>query len=605
MRHRRDDSGLESNGAERRGWLNLRELTVYLWPYRGRIAIAFACLVLSKVATVLVPFSLKGIVDHFGSEARAELLLPLALVAAYGALRLATSLFNEMRDILFARVRYKAMHKLSVDVLEHLHRQNLRFHLERNTGAISRDLERGTASLSELLNYVVFSIAPIALELSLVVGILIANYPLQYTAVTLLAVGLYIAFTIRFMDWRSQYRVEMNRLDSEANGRAVDSLINYETVKYFNNERRESAAYDTLLSQWADAAQKSIFSMSVLNFCQAAMVALGVTAMMALAARDVAEQTLSLGDLVMLNALLLQLFIPLNFLGVVYRSMRYSLINMDRIVELLKRRPEVRDAEAAPELQLSAGAIEFDRVDFGYDAARPILRGLSLRVEAGQKVAIVGPSGAGKSTLARLLLRFYDVQGGSIRIDGQDIAGVRQDSLRRAIAVVPQDAVLFNETLRYNLDYARPGASEQELLDALEAAELGPFVASLPEGLDTVVGERGLKLSGGEKQRVAIARAVLKRAPLVIFDEATSSLDSRAERQITGAMRRLSRQSTSLVIAHRLSTVEDADVILVLDGGRLVEQGSHPELLAAGGLYHQLWSLQNEQREEAGDGDGA
>ncbi|MGB0867084.1 MAG: ABCB family ABC transporter ATP-binding protein/permease, partial [Granulosicoccaceae bacterium] len=544
-----------------------------------------------------VPFSLKGIVDHFGSEARAELLVPMALVAAYGGLRLATSLFNELRDILFSRVRYKAMHKLSVDVLEHLHRQNLRFHLERNTGAISRDLERGTASLSELLNYMVFSIAPIALELSMVVGILVFNYPLQYTLVTLLAVGLYIAFTIRFMDWRSQYRVQMNKLDSEANGRAVDSLINYETVKYFNNEKRESAAYDTLLTQWADAAQKSVFSMSVLNLCQSALVAIGVTVMMALAAVDVADETLSLGDLVMLNALLLQLFIPLNFLGVIYRSMRYSLINMDRIVELLKREPEVVDSEEARELQITAGAIEFDRVDFSYGEQRSILRGLSFKVEAGQKVAIVGPSGAGKSTLARLLLRFYDIQSGCIRIDGQDISQVRQDSLRRAVAVVPQDAVLFNDTLRYNLEYAKPGACEAEILAALEAAELGAFLASLPEGLDTVVGERGLKLSGGEKQRVAIARAVLKQAPLVIFDEATSSLDSRAERQITGAMQRLSQKTTALVIAHRLSTIEDADVILVLEKGKLVEQGDHQQLLEAQGLYHQLWSLQHQRRE--------
>ena len=594
----RDDGSIASNGAERRGWANLSQLTDYLWPYRGRIAFAVVCLIISKVATVLVPFSLKGIVDHFGGESRAELLVPLALVAAYGGLRLATSLFNEIRDILFARVRYKAMHKLSVDVLDHLHKQNLRFHLERNTGAISRDLERGTASLSELLNYVVFSIAPIALELSMVIGILVFNYPLQYALVTLGAVGLYIAFTVSFMDWRSQYRVEMNKLDSEANGRAVDSLINYETVKYFNNERRESEAYDGLLTQWADVAQKSVFSMSVLNLCQAALVAVGVTVMMALAARDVASDALSLGDLVMLNALLLQLFIPLNFLGVIYRSMRYSLINMDRIVELLKRKPEVVDDEGAVDLVVSEGAIEFKDVDFYYGEERPILRGLSFKVEPGQKVAIVGPSGAGKSTLARLLLRFYDIQAGSIRIDGQDIAHVKQESLRRAVGVVPQDAVLFNETLRYNLDYAKPGASEEEILAALEAAELTPFLASLPEGLETVVGERGLKLSGGEKQRVAIARAVLKQAPLVVFDEATSSLDSRAERQITAAMQRLSQKTTALVIAHRLSTIEDADVILVLEKGRLVEQGSHAQLIGSEGLYHQLWSLQHQQQAE-------
>ncbi len=595
---RRDEGSDAPAGAEGRGWANLGQLRQYLWPYRGRIAFAVFCLVLSKVATVLVPFSLKGIVDHFGSDAAAELLVPLTFVAAYGGLRLATSAFNELRDVLFSRVRYKAMHRLSVDVLDHLHRQNLRFHLERNTGAITRDLERGTASLSELLNYAVFSIAPIVLELSLVVGILLFNYPARYAAVTMLAVALYVAFTLRFMDWRSQFRVQMNQLDSQANGRAVDSLINYETVKYFNNEQRERDAYDELLTQWADVAQRSVYSMSLMNLCQAGMVAVGVTVMMALAAQDVASGALSLGDLVMLNALLLQLFIPLNFLGIVYRSMRYSLINMDRIVELLRRTPEVVDAESAAELAVTQGAIEFDQVDFHYGEDRPILQGLSFRVEPGQKVAIVGPSGAGKSTLARLLLRFYDVQSGTIRIDGQDISQVSQSSLRRAIAVVPQDAVLFNETLRYNLDYAKPGASEDELLSALKAAELEHFVASLPKGLETVVGERGLKLSGGEKQRVAIARAVLKQAPLVVFDEATSSLDSRAERQITAAMQRLSRKTTALVIAHRLSTIEDADVILVLDKGRLVEQGTHAELLAGEGLYQQLWSLQHQASEQ-------
>jgi len=598
---RKEDGSTAPEGAETRGWTNLRQLSGYLWPFRGRIALAVACLIVSKVATVLVPFSLKGLVDHFGGTARAELLIPLGFVAAYGALRLATSLFNELRDILFARVRFKAIHKLSVDVLNHLHRQNLRFHLERNTGAISRDLERGTSSLSELLNYVVFSIAPIFLELSMVLGVLLFNYPARYAGVTVVAVLLYVAFTMRFMDWRVQYRVQANNLDSEANGRAVDSLINYETVKYFNNEHRESAAYDALLNKWSGAAQKSVFSMSVLNFAQAALVAIAVTVMMGLAATDVANETLTLGDLVMLNALLLQLFIPLNFLGIIYRSMRNSLINMDRIVELLKRKPEVVDAEGAAELDVNGGAIEFDQVDFHYGPERPILQGLSFSVEPGQKVAIVGPSGAGKSTLARLLLRFYDTQSGAIRIDGQDVSTVTQDSLRRNVAVVPQDAVLFNETLRYNLQYARNDATDQDIDEALEAAELSAFVESLPEGLDTVVGERGLKLSGGEKQRVAIARAVLKQAPIVVFDEATSSLDSRAERQITAAMQRLSQRATALVIAHRLSTVEDADVILVLDKGRLVERGGHRELLAAEGLYHQLWSLQHQQLGNAAD----
>ncbi|MEM7379518.1 MAG: ABC transporter ATP-binding protein/permease, partial [Pseudomonadota bacterium] len=567
-----DDPSIDISKAVR----HVRSLLGYLWGLKARIGFALSCLLLAKLATVSVPWTLKGIVD--GLEAQGPLLVPLALVAAYGALRLASSGFNELRDVLFARARYTAMHRLSVDLLAHLHRQGHRFHLERNTGAVSRDLERGTASLSELLNYLVFSIVPTLAELLLVLGIMYVQFSPKYAATTLVAVGLYAFFTLRFMDWRARYRLEQNRLDSEANGRAIDSLLNHETVKSFGNESRERDAYDQLLSEWSTAAQKSQLSMSALNFGQAAIVGLGVTAILLLAVRDVAAGAYSLGDLVMLNALLLQLFIPLNVLGVIYRSMRYALINMERLVNLLDHVPDVVDAPDAVPLRDGPGRVVFDRVRFRYDD-RPILDEVSFAVEPGHKVAIVGPSGAGKSTLARLLFRFFDPTDGQITIDDQPLAGATLESVRARLALVPQDTVLFNDTLGANLEYAQPGASEAVLLDALEAADLGDFVRGLPSGLETLVGERGLKLSGGEKQRVAIARALLRAAPIVVFDEATSSLDSQSEQQILTALRRLQARCTSLVIAHRLSTVVDADRIVVLDAGRVVEQGTHAALL--------------------------
>lgn len=575
-----------------RAWRHLLGLTGYLDGLRVRIAFALFCLLLAKLATVAVPWTLKGIVD--GLEAQSALIVPLALVAAYGALRLASSGFSELRDVLFARVRYTAMHRLSVDLLAHLHRQSHRFHLERNTGAISRDLERGTASLSELLNYFVFTIAPTLAELALVLAIMFFQFSPAYAAVTLVAVAVYAAFTLLFMDWRSRYRIEQNRLDSEANGRAIDSLLNHETVKSFGNEQRERDAYDAMLREWSGWAQKSTMSMSVLNFGQATVVAIGVGCMLLLAVQDVHAGELSLGGLVMLNALLLQLFIPLNVLGVIYRSIRYSLINMERLVTLLEHQPEVQDAPDAAPLVSGPGRVEFDQVSFAYED-RPILDGVSFTIEPGQKVAIVGPSGAGKSTLARLLFRFFDPTAGEVKIDSQPIAGATLDSVRARLALVPQDTVLFNDSLRKNLDYAKPGAPDAELLDALDAADLGAFVRALPDGLETRVGERGLKLSGGEKQRVAIARALLRAAPVVVFDEATSSLDSQSEQQILHALRRLQARCTSLVIAHRLSTIVDADQIVVLDAGRVVETGTHSELLERGGLYHTLWVSQQQR----------
>jgi len=531
----------------RRALRNLKGLLPYLWGLKSRIGLALSCLLLAKLATVAVPWMLKGIVDNL--EADAAVVIPLALVAAYGALRLASSAFNELRDVLFARVRFTAMHRLSVDLLSHLHRQSHRFHLSRNTGAISRDLERGTASLSELLNYLVFSIVPTFAELLLVLSIMFFQFSPAYAATTLVAVLLYATFTLRFMDWRARYRLEQNRLDSEANGRAIDSLLNHETVKSFGTESLERDAYDGLLRDWSSAAQKSHFSMALLNFGQAAIVGLGVTAILLLAVRDVDSGFLGLGDLVMLNALLLQLFIPLNVLGVIYRSMRYALINMERLVGLLEREPDVIEAPDAAPLPDGPSRVAFENVSFRYDD-RPILDGVSFTLEPGQKLAVVGPSGAGKSTLSRLLFRFFDPDAGEITLDGHPLDRVTLDSLRSRLALVPQDTVLFNDTLWRNLAYAKPGATEQDIHDALEAADLGTFVASLPEGLDTQVGERGLKLSGGEKQRVAIARALLKAAPIVVFDEATSSLDSQSERQILNALKRLQSRSTSLVIAH-------------------------------------------------------
>lgn len=573
----------------RRALRNLKGLLPYLWGLKSRIGLALSCLLLAKLATVAVPWMLKGIVDNL--EADAAVVIPLALVAAYGALRLASSAFNELRDVLFARVRFTAMHRLSVDLLSHLHRQSHRFHLSRNTGAISRDLERGTASLSELLNYLVFSIVPTFAELLLVLSIMFFQFSPAYAATTLVAVLLYATFTLRFMDWRARYRLEQNRLDSEANGRAIDSLLNHETVKSFGTESLERDAYDGLLRDWSSAAQKSHFSMALLNFGQAAIVGLGVTAILLLAVRDVDSGFLGLGDLVMLNALLLQLFIPLNVLGVIYRSMRYALINMERLVGLLEREPDVIEAPDAAPLPDGPSRVAFENVSFRYDD-RPILDGVSFTLEPGQKLAVVGPSGAGKSTLSRLLFRFFDPDAGEITLDGHPLDRVTLDSLRSRLALVPQDTVLFNDTLWRNLAYAKPGATEQDIHDALEAADLGTFVASLPEGLDTQVGERGLKLSGGEKQRVAIARALLKAAPIVVFDEATSSLDSQSERQILNALKRLQSRSTSLVIAHRLSTIVDSDHILVLDAGRVQEQGTHDQLLEADGLYAALWRSQ-------------
>ena len=587
----------ESPSQKHRDGANLHTLLPYLWEYRGRVLLALGCLVLAKVANIGVPLVLKQVVDSLDAHRQAVVVLPVTLLLAYGALKLGNALFGELRDVLFARVRYRAMRRLTLRTLAHLHDLSLRFHLERKTGAISRDLERGARSLSTLLNYLAFSILPVIVEFLLAAALLLGRYPAIFTLIIFGSVVVYVAFTLAITNWRMEHRHLMNRLESQAGNEAIESLINYETVKYFGNEDWELRRCDATLAAWENSAVLSQTSMSVLNFGQGTIIAIGVTVMMVVAAGQVAAGQMTLGDLVLVNALLLQLFIPLNFLGIVYRQIKYALADMDDLVRLFERTPEIRDTPAAAELQVTQGELRFEQVDFGYQPDRQILFDVSFTVPPGRKLAVVGASGAGKSTLARLLFRFYDVTGGRVLVDGQDIRAVSQKSLRAAIGIVPQDTVLFNDTLYYNLAYARPDASRDEIIAAVRMAQLHEFIAALPAGYETVVGERGLKLSGGEKQRVAIARAILKRPRILIFDEATSALDSRSEQAILQALRAVAAEHTTLVIAHRLSTIVDADQILVLDHGRVREQGSHRELLQQGGLYAQMWALQ--QREQA------
>jgi ATP-binding cassette subfamily B protein len=569
----------------------------FLWEYRGRALLALVCLVLAKVANVGIPLLLKEIVDSLDQGDQALLVLPLFLLLGYGALRLGSSLFNELRDAIFARVRYRAMRNLSSRVLTHLHELSLRFHLQRQTGAISRDLERGARSVSTILNYLVFSIIPMLVEFGLVALIMLSQYEIVFTLVTFATVAVYVVFTLAITEWRMDFRHAMNRLDSQANNQAFDSLINYETVKYFGNEALELQRYDETLSRWEDNAVKSQTSMSLLNFGQGGIIAIGVTLIMLLAANSVVRGVMSIGDLVLVNAFMLQLFIPLNFLGIVYRQIKYSLADMDLVFKLLEERAEITDAEDAKTLRLSAGEIRFEGVDFAYQAERTILHQVDFTIAAGEKLAVVGHSGAGKSTLARLLFRFYDVSSGRITIDDQDIRQITRSSLRSAIGIVPQDTVLFNDTILYNLAYGKPGASQGAIEEAARIAHIAEFIEQLPDGYQSVVGERGLKLSGGEKQRVAIARAMLKRPRILVFDEATSSLDTKTEQAIQETLGEVAKHHTTLVIAHRLSTVVDADRILVMEGGCIKEQGTHHELLALGGLYHQMWQLQQKERQ--------
>jgi ABC-type transport system involved in Fe-S cluster assembly fused permease/ATPase subunit len=581
----------------RRGaWRMVPMLAPYLWEYRGRVAIALTCLVAAKLANVGVPLVLKEVVDAL-DPAHAVVAVPFALLLAYGLLRLSATLFGELRDVVFVPVAQRAVRRLGLMVFRHLHSLSLRFHLERQTGGVSRDIERGTNGVSTLLSYMLFSIVPVILEFSLVAGVLFAKFDWRFVAVTFGAVTVYIGYTFAISEWRMGIRRHANELDSRANTRAIDSLLNYETVKYFNNEEYEAARYDDNLKSYEAAAVKSEASLGLLNTGQSLIIAAAVTLLMILAAEGVAAQALTLGDLVLINALLIQLYIPLNYLGMVYREIKQARIDMDRMFRLLDENREIEDRAGAVPLPAGNAVIRFDRVSFSYDSRRQILHEVSFDVPAAGKVAVVGASGSGKSTLARLLYRFYDVNEGAVRVNGMDIRDVTQTSLRGAIGIVPQDTVLFNDTIYYNIQYGRPAASREEVHAAAQAAHIHDFIVSLPDGYESKVGERGLKLSGGEKQRVAIARAILKSPRILIFDEATSALDSKSEKSIQAELNRIARGHTTLVIAHRLSTVMDADQILVMDHGRIVERGTHRELVERGGAYYQMWILQ--QQEEA------
>ena len=573
----------------------LAQLTPYLWRYKWRVLAALACLVLAKVATVSVPLVFKAMIDDLSTPQFATV-LPLLLLGLYGALRFASSLFTELREILFARVSQESVRRIALEVFRHLHALSLRFHLERQTGGVTRDIERGSRSIGSLINYALYSILPTLVELLLVLAILVTRYDRVFVLITLASLTAYIVFTVVVSNWRIALRRRVNDMDSAANTQAIDSLLNYETVKYFNNEDFEARRYDVHLRQWEDAATRSQVSLSWLNLGQQLIIAIGVTAMMWQAAAGVVAGTMTVGDLVLVNAFLIQLYLPLNFLGVIYREMRQALADIERMFELLAEHRDIVDAPDAQPLPDGPADIVFDRVGFGYDPRRQILHDISFTIPAGKTVAVVGASGSGKSTLARLLFRFYDVDRGAIRLHGIDLRALTQQSLRGAIGIVPQDTVLFNDTIAYNIRYGRPEAGDDALVAAARAAQLAEFVTRLPEGYESRVGERGLKLSGGEKQRVAIARALLKNPPVLIFDEATSALDSRTEQAIQGSLDAAASGRTALVIAHRLSTVMHADEILVLDAGHIVERGRHAELLAQGGRYAQMWAAQQEER---------
>ena len=573
----------------------------YLWQYKWRVLLALICLVLAKVANVAVPVILKDIVDHVSADPKMALQqavpltllsVPLGLITAYGALRVMATLFTELREVVFARVTQQAVRRIALQVFEHLHALSLRFHLDRQTGGLTRDIERGTRGVSSLVSFTLYSILPTIIEVAMVLGWLIVFYEIWFAMITVVALVVYVFYTIAITEWRTNFRRQMNDLDSRANTRAVDSLLNYETVKYFNNEKFESQRYDRSLTRWQEAAIKSQTSLSVLNVGQSLIISVAVTLMVWRATLGVVEGRMTLGDLVLVNAFMIQLYIPLNFLGVLYREIKQSLADMERMFGLMAEHREVDDPPGAKSIAIARGEVRFDQVTFAYDPARPILKNISLVMPAGKTTAVVGSSGAGKSTLSRLLYRFYDIDSGSIRIDGQEIRDVTQSSLRSAIGIVPQDTVLFNDTLEYNIRYGRPDAGDDEVMSVIEAAHLSAFIRSLPDGLKTRVGERGLKLSGGEKQRVAIARALLKRPALLIFDEATSALDSESEKAIQHELLEISRGRTTLVIAHRLSTIVDADQIVVLEAGQIVERGRHAELISQAGRYAELWELQ-------------
>ncbi|MFZ3036226.1 MAG: ABC transporter ATP-binding protein/permease [Rugosibacter sp.] len=585
----------------RHDWQTIKTLLPYLWAWKARVIFALGCLLIAKLANIAVPLVFKDIIDSFTlPREQAFLLVPVGLLAAYGALRFSTALFTELREILFARVTQQAVRTIALQVFEHLHALSLRFHLERQTGGLTRDVERGTRSISSLISYTLYSILPTLVEIALVLGILLYRYTWDFGLITFITLSAYVIFTVLVSNWRTHLRRAVNELDSAANVRAVDSLINFETVKYFNNEAWERKRYDEQLKQWEAAQIKSQISLSWLNLGQSLIIAAGVSLMMWRAADGVAAGRMTVGDIVLVNAFLIQLYMPLNHLGVLYREIRQALTDIERMFSLLDTNREVRDAPDARPLfadgKMAPCAIEFDHVNFSYDPARQILFDVSLKVGAGKTVAVVGHSGSGKSTLARLLFRFYDVNSGGVKINGNDLRALRQVSLRAAIGIVPQDTVLFNDTIFYNIQYGRPDAPRDEVIAAARAAHIHDFIERLPEGYNTRVGERGLKLSGGEKQRVAIARALLKNPPILIFDEATSALDSKTEKAIQAELDLAAIGRTTLIVAHRLSTVMNADEILVLDAGHIVERGTHRALLDQDGLYAQMWGLQQQEK---------
>ena len=578
----------------RTDWRVIRSMVPYLMEFKVRVVAVIVLLVLAKLTNVAVPLVLKAIVDTMGKP-KAMLAIPVFLVVGYGLLRLFSTLFGELRDALFAKVTQRAIRRVALQVFEHLHSLSLRFHLERQTGGVSRDIERGTRGISFLLTFLLFNILPTLLEIGLVAGVLFYKYNPWFAVITFATLVIYIAFTLTITEWRMVFRRTMNDMDSKANTRAIDSLINYETVKYFGNERYEVDRYDEQMQRWEVSAVRNQTSLATLNAGQSIIIAIGVTLLMLLAADGVVKGTMTIGDLVLVNVYMLQLYMPLHFLGFVYREIKNALADMEKMFRLLDVSREVQDTQYALPLKLDGASVRFDSVNFSYDPAREILHEVSFAIPSGHTVAVVGASGAGKSTLSRLLFRFYDVNGGSISIDGQDIRSVTQASLRAAIGIVPQDTVLFNDTIYYNIAYGRPSATREEVISAAQSAHIHTFIESLPQGYDSMVGERGLKLSGGEKQRVAIARAILKNPAILIFDEATSALDSKSEKAIQDELRNIAQNRTTLVIAHRLSTVVDAHQILVMEQGRIIERGNHRNLLEKHGVYAQMWALQQQE----------
>ena len=587
---------LEKPSLNRNDWGTIRSLLPYLWEFKKRVSLALVLLVMAKLASVAVPLLLKEVVDAL-DQPQDMLVLPVLFVVGYGVLRLCSTLFGEIRDAIFAKVTQRAIRRVAIRVFGHLHALSLRFHLERQTGGVSRDIERGSRGISFLLNFMLFNILPTLLEIGLVAIILLSNYDIWFSIIIFSTLVAYIALTLVVTERRMIFRRTMNDMDSKANTRAIDSLLNYETVKYFGNESWEAERYDEHLKKWETAAVRNQTSLAALNAGQSGIIAIGVTLLMLLASDGVVKGSMSLGDLVLVNAFMLQLYMPLHFLGFVYREIKHSLADMEKMFALLTEREEIKDKSDASDLVQGDASVRFENVNFSYESNRQILFDMSFDIPAGHNIAVVGHSGSGKSTISRLLFRFYEVTSGRILVNDQDISNITQKSLRATVGIVPQDTVLFNESIYYNIAYGRPEASCEEVFQAAKSAHIHDFIESLPEKYKTTVGERGLKLSGGEKQRVAIARAILKGPKILIFDEATSALDSRSEKAIQGELKRIAANRTTLTIAHRLSTISDADQILVMDKGRIIERGSHQELLAARGFYFHMWELQQQEEQ--------